>query len=99
MRFMKHIRFKPKPKFMDQFLDAHKKICEEGHMAKTLATYHTAIMGDEVVYIGVFNELEQVIDTIPEGLTRLDKHHHMLQLYSEEKGHTRAESGYIYQEN
>jgi hypothetical protein len=25
MRFMKHIRFKPKPKFMDQFLDAHKK--------------------------------------------------------------------------
>jgi hypothetical protein len=54
---------------MDQFLDAHKKICEEGYMAKTLATYHTAIMGDEVVYIGVFNELEQVTDTIPEGLT------------------------------
>ena len=28
-------------------------------MAKTLATYHTAIIGDEVVYIRVFNELEQ----------------------------------------
>ena len=99
MRFMKHIRFKPKPEFMDEFLDAHKKICEEGIEAKSLSTYHTAIMGDEIVYIGVFTELEQVTDTIPEGLTWLDKHRHMLQLYSEGEGHTRAESGFIYQEN
>ena len=43
--------------------------------------------------------IEDATENIPAGLTWLDEHRHMLELYSDEQGHTISETGYIRQES
>ena len=54
MRLMKTIRFKPKPEFMDRFLDDYNKITEKALSKGTIDSYFTAVIEDEVFYVGIF---------------------------------------------
>ncbi len=54
MRLMKTIRFKPKPEFMDRFLDDYNKITEKALSKGTLDSFFTAVIEDEVIYVGIF---------------------------------------------
>ena len=57
MRLMKTIRFRPKPEFMDRFLDDYNKITEKALLKGTIDSYFTAVIEDEIVYVGIFNTL------------------------------------------
>ena len=99
MRFMKTIRFKPKPDFLDEFLREYQEITERALQDGSIDTYFTAIVGDEIIYVGTFNEKEKDTKIIDKGLGWLDKYCYMLQKYSEEEGYARVESGAIRAEN
>ena len=49
MRLMKTIRFRPKPEFMDRFLDDYNKITEKALLKGTIDSYFTAVIEDEIV--------------------------------------------------
>ena len=52
MRFMKTIRFKPKPDFLDDFLIEYHKVTEAALKDGSIDSYFTAVVEDEIVYIG-----------------------------------------------
>ena len=99
MRFMKTIRFKPKPDFLDDFLIEYHKVTEAVLKDGSIDSYFTAVVEDEIVYIGTFNDKEPVSNTIQRGLDWLDNFKHMLQLYSHDHSYVIVESGEINNEN
>ena len=56
MRLMKTIRFKPKPEFMNRFLDDYNKITEKALSKGTIDSYFTAVIEDEVFYVSIFSK-------------------------------------------
>ncbi len=49
---------RPKPEFMDRFLDDYNKITEKALLKGTINSYFTAVIEDEVVYVGILNKKE-----------------------------------------
>ena len=82
MRLMKTIRFKPKPEFMDRFLDDYNKITEKALSKGTIDSYFTAVIEDEVFYVGIFNKKENSENIVEKGLDWLENYRTMLQPYS-----------------
>jgi len=99
MRFIKTIRFKPKPEFLDDFLIEYHKVTEAALKNGSIDSYFTAVVDDESVYIGTFSDKEAVSNTIQIGLDWLYNFKHMLQLYSDENSNVLLESGAINNEN
>lgn len=99
MRFTTTIRMRPKPQFMNDFLDGHKKICDAAIQRGSTVQYFSYVVGDEIVFVSIKATIEDATENIPAGLTWLDEHRHMLELYSDEQGHTISETGYICQES
>jgi hypothetical protein len=96
---MRTIRFKPKPEFLDDFLIEYHKVTEAALKDGSIDSYFTAVVEDEIVYIGTFNDKEPVSNTIQRGLDWLDNFKHMLQLYSDDHSYVIVESGEINNEN
>ena len=99
MRFMKTIRFKPKPEFLDDFLIEYHKVTEAALKDGSIDPYFSAVVEDKIVYIGTFNDKEPVSNTIQRRLNWLDNFKPMLQLYSHENSYVIVESSAINNEN
>jgi hypothetical protein len=84
MRFIKTIRFKPKPEFLDDFLIEYHKVTGAALKDGSIDSYFTAVVEDDIVYIGNINYKEPVSNTIQRGLDWLDNFTHMLHRYSNE---------------
>ena len=84
---------------MNDFLDRHKKICDAAIQSGSTVQYFTYMVGDEIVFVSIKATIEDATENIPAGLTWLDEHRHMLELYSDEQGHTISETEYICQES
>ena len=82
MRLMKTISFKPKHEFMDRFLDDYNKITEKALSKGTIDSYFTAVIEDEVFYVGIFNKKENSENIVEKGLDWLENYRTMLQPYS-----------------
>ena len=82
MRLMKTIRFRPKPEFMDRFLNDYNEITEKALLKGTIDSYFTAVIEDEVVYVGIFNKKENSENVVEKGLDWLENCRNMLQPYS-----------------
>ena len=82
MRLMKTIRFRPKPEFMDRFLNDYNEITEKALLIGTIDSYFTAVIEDEVVYVGIFNKKENTENVVEKGLDWLENYRNMLQPYS-----------------
>ena len=80
MRFATTIRMRPKPKFMKEFMDAHKKVCDASIQRGSMAQYLTYVVDEEIVFFSIKATNEDATENIPAGLTWLDEHRHMLQL-------------------
>ena len=50
MRFATTIRIRPKPKFMNEFMDAHKKVCDASIQRGSMAQYLTYVVDEEIVF-------------------------------------------------
>ena len=99
MRFMKIVRFKPKPEFLDDFLNEYHLVTEKALKDGSIESYFTAIIEDEIIYVGTFNEIEKDTNTLTRGLGWLDQYRHMLQPYGEEGKYALVENGVISKEN
>ena len=99
MRFAPTVRIGPKPKFMNEFMDTHEKVCDASIQRGSVAQYLTYVVNEEIVFVLIKATTEDATENIPASLTWLDEHRHMLQLYSKEQGHTISETGFIYQES
>ena len=95
MRLMKTIRFRPKPEFMDRFLEDYNKITEKALLKGTINSYFTAVIEDEVVYVGIFNKKENSENVVEKGLDWLEKYRNMLQPYSDSNNIALVEIGPI----
>ena len=65
---MKKIRFRPKPEFMDRFLEDYNKITEKALLRGTINSYFTAVIEDEVIYVVIFNRKENSENVVKNGL-------------------------------
>tara|TARA_B100000963_G_scaffold264987_1_gene233178 strand:+ start:155 stop:460 length:306 start_codon:yes stop_codon:yes gene_type:complete len=92
---MKTIRFKPKPEFMDRFLDDYSKITAKALLKGTISSYFTAVIEDEVVYVGIFNKKENSENVVEKGLDWLENYRNMLQPYSDSNKIALVEIGQI----
>ena len=99
MRFVKTVRFKPKPEFIDEFLNKYHVVTEKALKDGSIDSYFTAIIEDEIIYVGTFNEIEKNTNTLTRGLDWLDQYRHMLQPYTDEGKYALVESGIISKEN
>ena len=95
MRLMKTIRFRPKPEFMDRFLEDYNKITEKALLKGTINSYFTAVIEDEVVYVGIFNKKENSENVVEKGLDWLENYRNMLQPYSDSNNIALVEIGLI----
>ena len=96
---MKTVRFKPKPEFIDDFLHEYHLVTEKALKDGSIDSYFTAIIEDEIIYVGTFNEIEKDTNTLTRGLDWLDQYRHMLQSYDENGEYALVESGIISKEN
>ena len=95
MRLMKTIRFRPKPEFMDRFLNDYNEITEKALLKGTIDSYFTAIIEDEVVYVGIFHKKENSENVVEKGLDWLENYRNMLQPYSGSNNIALVEIGLI----
>tara|TARA_B100000927_G_C16423596_1_gene452434 strand:+ start:796 stop:1119 length:324 start_codon:yes stop_codon:yes gene_type:complete len=99
MRFMTTIRFKPKPECMDAFIAIYHEVTERALNDGSIESYFTGIVGDEIIYVGTFNEKESDANTLDRGLSWLGKYHHMLNKYPETEEYAQVEQGLICHES
>ena len=95
MRLMKTIRFRPKPEFMERFLEDYNKITEKALLKGTINSYFTAVIEDEVVYVGIFNKKENSENVVEKGLDQLENYRNMLLPYSDSNNIALVEIGPI----
>ena len=50
MRFATTIRMRPEPKFMNEFMDAHKKVCDASIQRGSMAQYLTYVVDEEIFF-------------------------------------------------
>ncbi len=98
MRWMKTIRFKPKPECLDAFLSEYNLATEKALEKGSIDSYFTAIIEEEVVYVGIFNKKETSENILGKGLDWLEKYRGMLLPYSETNELALVEDGSIVDE-
>ena len=64
----------------------------------SIDSYFTGIIGDEVIYVGTFNEKEKDANTLYRGLSWLGKYDHMLQKYPGSEEYAQIEQGAVCHE-
>ena len=99
MRFMKTISFKPKTEHLNDFLKEYNKVIEKAYQNGSIDSYFTAIIEDEIFYVGTFNEKEKTENVIEKGLEWLHEYKHMLEPYPNNKGYAIVKKGKISREN
>ena len=81
-RIIKTIRFRPKREYLnnivEQFETVTKKAMEEG----SIDSYFTAILDEEILYVGIFNSKEDSVGVIGKGLEWLNKRQDLLETFT-----------------
>ena len=98
MRWMKTIRFKPKPECINEFLKEYHFVTEKALKKGSIDSYFTAIIQEEVVYVGIFNKKETSENILGKGLDWLEKYKHMLLPYPDGDELALVEDGSIVDE-
>tara|TARA_B100001093_G_scaffold433049_1_gene429818 strand:- start:56 stop:349 length:294 start_codon:yes stop_codon:yes gene_type:complete len=89
MKTMTMVRFKPKPEYFDQFVDALKL---------SVPNSYILTRDEEVLEIWLKDSVDELAEQQPGALDWLDRHRYMLEEYSPEEGHTRPFTAFVEQE-
>ena len=89
MKTMTMVRFKPKPEYFEQFVDALKL---------TVLNSYILTRDEEVLEIWLKDSVDELAEQQPSALDWLDRHRYMLEEYSPEEGHTRPFTDIVEQE-
>ncbi len=99
MRFIKTISFKPKTEHINNFLKEYNRVIEKAYKNGSIDSYFTAIIEDEIFYVGTFNEKEKTENVVEKGLEWLHEYKHMLEPYSNNNSYAIVKTGKISKEN
>ena len=94
-RVIKTIRFRPKKKYLSNIVDQFEIVTEKAMQKGSVDSYFTAILDDEILYIGIFNSNEDSIDIISKGMQWLDSRQNFLEVFSESGKYVLVETGII----
>ena len=94
-RIIKTIRFRPKKVHLADIVDEFETITEKAMTEGSIDSYFTAILDEEILYVGIFNSKEDSVGTINKGLQLLDKRQNLLETFPETDKHFVVETGTI----
>ena len=94
-RIIKTIRFRPKKEYLADIVHEFETVTEKAMTEGSIDSYFTAILDEEILYVGIFNSKEDTIGIINKGIQWLDKKQDLLETFSETDKHFAVETGTI----
>ena len=94
-RIIKTIRFRPKEEHLADIVDEFETITEKAMTEGSIDSYFTAILDEEILYVGIFNSNEDSVGIINKGIQWLDKRQDLLETFSATDKHFVVETGKI----
>ena len=94
-RIIKTIRFRPKKEHLADIVDEFETVTEKAMKEGSIDSYFTAILDEEILYVGIFNAKEDSVGIINKGIHWLDKRQDLLETFSETDKYFVVETGKI----
>ena len=94
-RIIKTIRFRPKKENLADIVNEFETVTEKAMTGGSIDSYFTAILDEEILYVGIFNSKEDSVGIINKGIQWLDKRQDLLETFSETDKHFVVETGTI----
>ena len=94
-RIIKTIRFRPKREYLDNIVEQFETVTKKAMAEGSIDSYFTAILDEEILYVGIFNSKEDSVGIINKGIQWLDKRQDLLETFSETDKHFVVETGTI----
>ena len=94
-RIIKTIRFRPKREYLDNIVEQFETVTKEAMAEGSIDSYFTAILDEEILYVGIFNSKEDSVGIISKGLQWLDKRQDLLEIFSGSGKYVIVEKGTI----
>ena len=94
-RIIKTIRFRPKKEHLGDIVNEFETVTEKAMTGGSIDSYFTAILDEEILYVGIFNSKEDSVGIINKGILWLDKRQDLLETFSETDKHFVVETGTI----
>ena len=94
-RIIKTIRFRPKREYLDNIVEQFETVTKKAMAEGSIDSYFTAILDEEILYVGIFNSKEDSVGIISKGLQWLDKRQDLLETFSGSGKYVIVEKGTI----
>jgi len=94
-RIINTIRFRPKKDYLDSFVEEFESVTKKAMKEGSIDSYFTAILDEEILYVGIFNSKEDSVGIISKGLQWLDKRQDLLEPFSGSGKYVIVEKGTI----
>ena len=94
-RIIKTIRFRPKREYLDNIVEQFETVTKKAMAEGSIDSYFTAILDEEILYVGIFNSKEDSVGIINKGIQWLDKRQDLLENFSGTDKHFVVETGTI----
>ena len=94
-RIIKTIRFRPKEEHLSDIVNEFETVTEKAMTEGSIDSYFTAILDEEILYVGIFNSKEDSVGIINKGIQWLDKRQDLLETFSETDKHFVVQTGTI----
>ena len=94
-RIIKTIRFRPKREYLDNIVEQFETVTKKAMAEGSIDSYFTAIMDEEILYVGIFNSKEDSVGIISKGLEWLNKRQDLLETFTESGKLVLVETGTI----
>ena len=94
-RIINTIRFRPKKEYLDSFVEEFETVTKKAMKEGSIDSYFTAILDEEILYVGIFNSKEDSVGIISKGLQWLDKRQDLLETFSGSGKYVIVEKGTI----
>ena len=94
-RIINTIRFRPKKEYLDNFVEEFETVTKKAMKEGSIDSYFTAILDEEILYVGIFNSKEASVGIISKGLQWLDKRQKSLETFKGSGKYVKVEKGTI----
>ena len=94
-RIIKTIRFRPKREYLNNIVEQFETVTKKAMAEGSIDSYFTAILDEEILYVGIFNSKEDSVDIIRRGLEWLNKRQNLLEIFPESGEFILVETGKI----
>ena len=94
-RIIKTIRFRPKREYLDNIVEQFETVTKKAMAEGSIDSYFTAILDEEILYVGIFNSKEDSVGITSKGIEWLNKRQDLLETFTESGKLVLVETGTI----